>query len=542
MANIDQETLSRNPHLSKYVKKFEEETGKTILFSPEGPRDRVKIPNIMYPVGDPIFIHLYRDKKFRLKYQIVEPELDDTGFDKMQDILELILRKAAHQSPYTNRQEFDELIDVLYKESIIIAGKEQMSFKDRLRGEKVEVTDAEEKTIVYFIKRDIMDSGPLQPILQDPYIEDVHSVGLRPIHLIHKVYGMVETSVKFRDDAQLDHFLKSMSERIGRPVSDTKPIVDGALPDGSRINIVYAEDVSREGSSFTIRKFAEKPPTIPQLVAWKSMSPEIAAYLWLCLENGMSIMVSGETASGKTTSLNAMLMFINFDRKLFTAEDTPEVIVPQGVWQRLITRESGPVETHVTLFDLLKSALRSRPDYIIVGEIRGAEGATAFQAMQTGHPVIATFHASSIQRMIQRFTGDPINVPAKFMDNLNVALFQSVLYFGGRIIRRVTGLEEILRFSSVHNGILTRGVFTYDPVTDTHAFRGRNNSYILESKIAGKLGMADTREIYKDLDRRAKIIERMVEAQIFAYDEVKEMFRSYSNAGFDGLPPELVDG
>ncbi|WP_276968375.1 type II/IV secretion system ATPase subunit, partial [Metallibacterium scheffleri] len=241
-----------------------------------------------------------------------------------------------------------------------------------------------------------------------------------------------------------EHLIEErLSERIGRPVSDKVPIVDATLPDGSRLSIVYSSDVSIRGPSFTIRKFSDIPISIIQLVKYNTMSAEEAAYLWLALEYGQSIFVCGETASGKTTVVNALVPFIRPESKIFSAEDTPEIRCPQPAWQQLVTRERGAEESRVTLFDLLKTALRSRPNYIIVGEIRGAEGSMAFQAMQTGHPVIATFHAASVKRMIQRFTGTPINIPVTFMDNLNIALIQQAVYVNGKFLRRTTSINEI---------------------------------------------------------------------------------------------------
>jgi flagellar protein FlaI len=330
-----------------------------------------------------------------------------------------------------------------------------------------------------------------------------------------------------------------MGERIGRPVSESRPIVDAVLPDGSRINIIYSDDISQRGSSFTIRKFSDTPTSITQICKWGTMSTAVAAYLWICLQNGMSVFVCGETASGKTTSLNGILSFIKPKDKVFTAEDTPEVRPPQPLWQQLVTRSSGPPEGRVEMFDLLKAALRSRPNYIIVGEIRGAEGAVAFQAMQTGHPCIATFHASSVQKMIQRFTSDPINVPVTFMDNLNVCMIQMAVYNKGRMLRRVLAIEEIEGFNDQAGGVLTRRVFNWDPVKDVHQFRGRNNSYILESKIAEKAGYADKRKIYEDLDIRTRILDRMIQLGIYDYYEVNRIIARFNEEGAASLPFKL---
>jgi len=257
------------------------------------------------------------------------------------------------------------------------------------------------------------------------------------------------------------------------------------------------------------------------------------------LEFGMNVIVSGETASGKTTSLNSLLTFVNHSAKVYTAEDTPEVIAPQPVWQRLVTRDSGPAESRVDLFDLIRAALRSRPNYIVVGETRGREGAMMFQAMQTGHSVISTFHAPSTTQMIQRFTGDPINVPIRFFDNLNIAVFQKVIYDQGRLIRRVVSIDEILRYSKQLDGVLVRSVFQWDPYTDTHYFRGMNNSYILEEKIAPQLKFEDKRMIYTELQNRAKVIQAMVDHNIFDYYEVNRIMAAYYAEGVKGLPPEV---
>ena len=250
----------------------------------------------------------------------------------------------------------------------------------------------------------------------------------------------------------------------------------------------------------------------------------------------MSVLVSGETASGKTTTLNAILPFIDHNVKIYSAEDTPEVKVRHKIWPRLVTRDSKNEESRVEMFDLLKAALRSRPRYIIIGEIRGVEGATAFQAMQTGHPVIATFHASSIVKMIQRFTGDPINVPIRFFDNLNFAIFQEVVEApGGGIARRVTGIDEVIGYNKHSDGVLTRGMFEWDPVKDKHYFRGMFQSHLLENKIAAMAGFANKRDIYDEMLRRAAALDKMADRDLTHYDDVFDLLGIYYNNGFEAF-------
>ncbi len=534
--------IKRNPHLGVYIEKVKKELKEKPEFYEQLSRDMRDLEwvNLIYPVGDPIFIHIY-GRMAQRKYVVIQPQLNDEELKKYLKIRELIFIKAGYEPPHKTKEEFERQIERLLKKSTVITDEfvpfeEEKSFFSLFKEVKVPVTTEEYDKIEYYLKRDIIESGPLEPLLRDPYIEDIHTIGIDPIHLIHKVFETLETNVQFRSYDELDSYLRGMSERMGRPVSTGRPIVDGALPDGSRINIIYADDVSIRGGSFTIRKFAAEPLSVTQLVKWGTFSPEIAAYLWMTIEYGKSIFVAGETASGKTTTLNSIIPFIRYNYKVFTAEDTPEVHVPHEIWQRLLTRESGPKESRVEMFDLLKAALRSRPNYIIVGEIRGAEGNVAFQAMQTGHPVMSTFHASSIKRMIQRLSSPPINVPVTFMDNLNIGVFQQAVYLKGKSLRRVLSVEEIIGYSEELGGVMTKAVFVWDPLRDEHIFRGLNNSYILEEKIAPLLGYADPRKVYNDLFLRAKIIRKMIEHNIFRYRDVVKIIQDFQKFGVEKLP------
>jgi flagellar protein FlaI len=534
-------------HVRLYIKGFEQAYGESpsiyqALSSGMADFEHV---DIIYPVGDPVFVHIFRasaavEGQAGLRYVVIEPIMDGQMEVKYRRILELILREAPKEPPHESQEQFVETMVRLFERVTREQGTkgERGGLMAAFSGERVEVDEEERRTIRYYLLRDLVEQGVLEGILRDPYIEDIHSVGMAAIHIVHKIFGMMETNVKFRDPFHLDEYLRNMSERIGKPVSEARPIIDGSMPDGSRINIIYSEDVSKRGASFTIRKFTEKPITVVQICQWGTVSPEIAAYMWLALENGMNCIVSGETASGKTTTLNSMLTLISHENKVYTAEDTPEVVAPQPVWQRLVSRDVGPTESRVQLFDLLRAALRSRPNYIIVGEVRGVEGAVMFQAMQTGHSVLSTFHAPSTKQMIQRFTGDPINVPIRFMDNLNIAFFQAILYEGGRLIRRCTSVDEILRYSKDLGGVLTRSVFRWDPYTDTHFFRGMNNSFILEEKIAPRLKLRDKRVIYDELKFRARVIKEMVDRNIVEYDRVNAVFFDYYKLKVSAMPPE----
>ena len=327
-----------------------------------------------------------------------------------------------------------------------------------------------------------------------------------------------------------------LSERAKKPVTFRQPVVDASLPDGSRINFVYGQDLSVRGSNFTIRKFAEEAISIIQLVKWGSLNWMMAAYMSLIIEDGMNVFVSGETASGKTTLLNALTTFIDANAKIVSIEDTAEVNVPHQNWIAEVTRKPKPGESNsgVDMFELLKAALRQRPDEIIIGEIRGEEGLIAFQAMQTGHACLATFHASSIQKLIQRLTGSPISVPKNYIDNLNVAIIQvAVRLPNGDLGRRAVSVNEIVSYDSKDDAFSFVEVFRWDPATDTFEFTGDQNSYLLEYKIAAGRGYppARRRQIYSLVQRRARILEKLAESGLNNYDEVYKVLAKANREG-----------
>jgi flagellar protein FlaI len=497
--------------------------------------------NFIYKVGSG-FIHINATKN---QYASIEKQLDDMEKERLRAIKQSILTRASSEDSSDTKEDLERILGKLYDQAVQISdGSDSSNFLRKLpmtkifsTGEKVPVTEEEYELFKYYIQRDIVGFGAIEPLILDQYIEDIHLVGTSKIRVSHKAFQYaLETNIRFDDELSLNEFFISMSERMGRPVSASKPIVDGVLPDGSRINMIYSNEISARGSSFTIRKFSPEPISPIQLIKWGTFSAELGAYLWLCLENKINIMICGETASGKTSTLNGILTLIDHRGKIYSVEDTPEVKPCQRSWQRCVTREAGPEEARVTMFDLLRAALRSRPDYIIIGEIRGEEARTAYQCMQTGIPVIATFHASTSTKFIQRMTGQPVNIPLSFIDNVNVIIFQSAVSVNGRFLRRVTHVEEFVGFNREAGGIMTRVVFKWDPNKDRHNFRGMNNSHILENKIALEHGYSDKKDIYKDLKKRERIIQKMVDLNIVGYKEVVKVFNDYYEKGPDSLP------
>jgi flagellar protein FlaI len=529
-------------HVRDHLRRVVDDGGALPDYADE-PRDEHagRKPNVLFPADPPIYAHVHGAPGQATTYHCLEPTLsgdDDALYEKVR--AEVLDRSATRPAPTTDEEFTAHLDDLL--DGILTVGEAGGSLLDRARtsllGDRFVVDRETYERVRYVLQRDIVGLGPLEPVMADPENEDIHVIGPHACYVEHGVFGMVETTVDFGSLDEFENWIRNMGERMDAPVSDSDPIVDSTLPNGSRINIIYSDDVSVKGPSLTIRQGEDVPLSIFQITKWGTLSPELAAYLWLCMENEQTVFVVGETASGKTTTLNSTFSFIPRDHKIYTAEDTAEVNPPHDNWQQLLTRESSGEGSDVDMFDLVAAALRSRPDYIVVGEVRGAEAQMAFQAAQTGHPVMLTFHASDIVSMIQRFTSNPINVPETFMDNCDVALFQNRVKQGDDVLRRVTSVQEIEGYSDHEGGVVTREAFSWDPRTDEVEFKGRNNSHVLENQIATLLGYEDTRAIYDELDRRAETIRRLIDADVLGYHEVNDAIETFQRDGVEALPVE----
>jgi len=532
-----------HPHLRDHLQAHHQEYGEYPVYTDEiEDEHEVDRPNVVYPTrGEhPVFCHVFGDVGISTTYYAVEPTVEGEDQSTYERIRQRILDKSVTKPAPSEERQFNDHLDELLDEVVTVGGVATGAVQSLL-GQKVPLDERTYRTIRYRLQRDIVGLGPLDPVMNDPQNEDIHVIGPHQCYVDHGTYGMLSTTVNFGTSSEFENWIRNMGERMDTPVSDSNPIIDSTLPDGSRINIIYSDDVSVQGPSLTIRQGDEVPLSIFQITAWGTLSPELSAYLWLCLENERTVFVVGETASGKTTTLNSITSFIPRDSKIYTAEDTAEVLPPHDTWQQLLTREGqGDDEaSDIDLFDLVAAALRSRPDYIIVGEVRGAEGQMAFQAAQTGHPVMLTFHASDIVSMIQRFTGEPINVPETFMDNCDVALFQNRVKQGDRVLRRVTSVQEIEGYSKEDDGVITRQVFNWDPRDDEIVFTGMNNSHVLEDQIAELLGYENTRNIYDEIQRRAEIIRRLIDSGVLGYTEVNDAIQTFQRDGVEALDIEI---
>ena len=533
--------VDEHSHVSDHLEEIYDRTGTYPVYADEPTEEHVENPNVLFPADPPIYAHVHGRRGEDATYYCLEPTLSADEKQLYEQVRTEVLDQSVTKPAPSEGDDFTTHLDELIDE-ILTVDSDGWSFGDRLRssllGNQFVVDRETYERIRYVLQRDIVGLGPLEPVMADPDNEDIHVIGPHACYVEHGVFGMIETTADFGDLDEFSNWIRNMGERMNSPVSDSNPVIDSTLPNGSRINIIYSDDVSIKGPSLTIRQGEDVPLSIFQITKWGTLSPELAAYLWLCMENEQTVFVVGETASGKTTTLNSMFSFIPRDHKIYTAEDTAEVMPPHQNWQQLLTREGNGDGSDVDMFDLVAAALRSRPDYIVVGEVRGAEAQMAFQAAQTGHPVLLTFHASDIVSMIQRFTSNPINVPETFMDNCDVALFQNRVKQGDDVLRRVTSVQEIEGYSEHEGGVVTRETFAWDPRDDDVSFKGRNNSHVLENGIARLLGYEDTREIYDELDRRAEIIRRLIDADVVGYQEVNDAIQTFQRDGVEALPIE----
>jgi len=519
--------VKSHQYLLQYLAKIVEEVGMPQFYETyELSYDMKKLRNVnlLYPVGEGIYIHVYMPSRGTVsgyrKYVAVEPPKPHPNLLK---ILELKLAEVISEGDVAEDVEERKKILLKRLESIVKLVDRSVDYSHLKEGMgKIPVYTNDYEYLKYYLIRDKIGLGFLEPFTRDPWLEDITCRGMGFVYVVHKIFGPLETSIEFKSEEELDTFVIKLAERIGKPVSHARPIVDATLPDGSRINIVYGHDVSLHGSNFTIRKFAKVPISITQLIAWNTIDARLAAYLWILLNNNMSGFICGETASGKTTTLNAIAALIPPTYKVISIEDTAEVQLPHLNWVRELTRDTGVKESSVSMFDLLRAALRQRPNYIIVGEIRGVEASIAFQAMQTGHPVLSTFHASSVERVIQRLTGDPIKIPKSFMDNLNFILIQSAVWREGIMVRRVLSVNEIIGYDPKIDAIVYVPVFVWDPARDVFMFRGKGASYLLENKIAlmKGIGRTEMRKIYDELEMRAHFLKLLTEKKMFNYYDV----------------------
>jgi len=391
----------------------------------------------------------------------------------------------------------------------------------------IELSPRSTHKILHFLNRNYVGYGKLDAILKDPNIEDISCDGVGiPIFLYHTVYKNIETNLTFSEE-YLNSFVIQLVQRGGKHISIGSPMVNATLPDGSRLQATLGKEITTRGSSFTIRRFKEDPFTPVDMLNFGTCSSEMLAYFWLAIENNKSMILAGGTASGKTSALNAISMFIPPIAKVVSIEDTRELTLHHENWIAGVTRESTIAHegvSEISMFELLKAALRQRPEYILVGEVRGEEALTLFQAMSTGHTTYSTMHAADIETLLNRLQGEPINVPHAMLQALNIVSIQMQTYIGTERVRRTKTLLEITGLDQRTGGVRINDLYTWDPAKDTFVYSG--NSYVLD-QIREERGWTKG-QLRDALAERKDVLEYMVEKKITNYKEISQLVQRYA--------------
>ncbi len=451
------------------------------------------------------------------KYFIEEIPLTSNERKALNKIVDIVVTEL---DPTKFAENVDDLRKALIKEAEKLITKYEKKFK--IHG------PAAKMRLLYYIERELVGFGPLDVLMNDVEIEDISCDGVNtPVFIWHRRYESIPTNLKFTDRKFLDDFIVKLAHRAGKHVSSAFPIVDAMIYGKHRLAASFREEVSPKGSTFTIRKFREEPFSIVDLLALGTLSPEMAAYFWVLMEGKTSMLVIGGTGAGKTTLLNAIATLIKPGYKVVTIEETAEINLPIENWVQFISRESyglsGVDVGRITLFDLVKTSLRYRPDFLIVGEVRGEEAFVLFQAVATGHGGLCTIHGESLDAAIKRLTSPPMNVSESYIPLMNVAVQiervmlskeKSKTPFG----RRVTHVWEIRDYEDYIP------IFEWSPAEDT--FYGELSNSILLPKLAAKLGVP-VDKIFEEIRIRAKLLKWLLDNNIRHFREVFKYINEY---------------
>ncbi len=496
------------------------------IFKIEQHREIVELPdikerqriNVKYPLMPPYaYAHIFWDEsKKELMYAVEEPQLSDSEREILRLIM-LALEEMINIS-IVKVEKISQIIKYLEKnvQSILIELGTKVSKETYLK-------------LMYYIFRDSVGLNRVEPLLNDYYIEDIECNGLDfPIYIVHRKYENMRSTVMFTNIQELTDFVEKLAQKCGRYVSYAKPLLDGTLPDGSRVNATYSEDVTTRGPTFTIRKFTAEPWTPVHLVGFGTTSPLVLGYLWLAIEHKMNCMVIGETASGKTTFLNAILTFIPPDARVVSIEDTRELNLNHDNWMPTVTRTGfgipnlmGKEYGEITLFDLLRESFRQAPDYVIVGEIRGNEAFVLFQGMASGHSSFGTFHAGSVETLVRRLQTPPISLSPALIESLDIVCVMTHKKEMDKNIRRMKELVEIQEVTNT--GLNFNIPFEWDPATDKIQ---QKKTLSLLAKISKRTGK-NVKDLAKEIELRAMLLTAMSNRKETDFKRVNDVVKEY---------------
>ncbi len=476
-------------------------------------KDKTKV-DIRYCVISPFaFIHIYWDDKiYELVYDIEEPILNEQE-KSYRERLTSAIKDLINFEEIVERNE-DALLDYIDKRLKLLAIEFGM-----------DIPYESYKKIYYYLCRDFIGINEIEPMLRDYFVEDIECNGLdSPVYIIHRLYRNIKTSISFGNVDRLESLVEKLAQRCGKHISYADPILDGTLPDGSRVNATYTTDITSKGPTFTIRKFTTTPWTPTQLISFHTLSPEMMAYLWMLVQYKMNILITGGTASGKTTMLNAVAFFIPPEARVVSIEDTRELNLPRENWLPSVVRGStgNRKENEITLFTLLRSSFRQNPDYVIVGEVRGREASVLFQGMASGHSSISTMHADSVETVIKRLETPPIELSPTLLNVLDCICIMTHAIVNKEETRKLREIVEIVNVNP--DGIaITNTPFTWNPGDDKFYFK--KSSRVFE-KIARRYGIK-IEELDAEFRKRVQVIYELYKRKRFKSEDIQEIINRY---------------
>ena len=490
----------------------------SINFSPTFPPlkkspDKTKI-DVRYSLIAPFAsVHIYWDSKaYELKYEIEEPLLDEKEESFKNQIVDA-MRDIINFDAIVEKDQ-ESLLDYLDKRFKLLATEfgMKMSYETYQK-------------VYYYICRDFIGMNEVEPLLRDYFVEDIECNGAdTPIYIVHRVYRNMKTNIVFKDLDRLGSFVEKLAQRTGKYISYASPILDASLPDGSRVNATYTKDITSRGPTFTIRKFTKTPWTPTQLISFKTLSPEMMAYLWLLVQYKMNILITGGTSSGKTTLLNAIAFFIPPEARVVSIEDTRELNLPRENWLPSVVRTAtGGGETgEISLFTLLRSSFRQNPDYVIVGEVRGKETSVLFQGMASGHSSISTIHADSVDTLVKRLETPPIELSPTLLNVLDCVCIMTHAIVNKQETRRLKEIVEIINVNP--DGVaITNTPFVWNATDDRFYFK--KTSKIFE-KITKRYGIS-VAELEMEFRRRVQLIYNLYKAKVFEFEDIQKIATEY---------------
>ena len=478
--------------------------------------DKTKI-DVRYALIAPYaYAHIYWNNEIKeVVYELEEPSLNEVEKSLLAKI-ERSMREVININVLVEKTP-EAMIEYINKTAELLIAELNIKISREVY-----------KKMFYFLYRNFIGMNEIEPLMRDYFIEDIECNGIdTPVYIIHRIYRNLKTNVVFKDIEYSASFVEKLAQRCGRYISYASPLLDGSLPDGSRINATYTTDVTSKGPTFTIRKFTKVPWTPVQLIGLNTLSPEMLAYFWILLQYKSNILITGGTASGKTTLLNAIAFFIPPEARVVSIEDTREINLPRENWLPSVARTAvgaGKVG-EVDLFDLLKNSFRQNPDYVIVGEVRGKEAFVLFQGMASGHSSISTMHADSVDTVIKRLETPPIELSPTLVNTLDAVAIMSHAVVKKQQTRRLRGVVEIVKVNP--DGVaLTNTPFVWNPADDRFYFK--KDSRVFE-KIAARYGL--TKEaLQKEFEIRTRLLYEMFKRKIFGFERVyKEMNEYYKN-------------